>query len=125
MKRFLWLMTFLSSLIVLSACSSGIKAESMGDIAGTWYSPSTTMQFTVSIQKNVVHIHAWDNNDGEVFEISDVSWDGTTLKATFLMPSTQHRTTALITKVSEDELSDKYSGDAEGSMSWYRKKADQ
>jgi hypothetical protein len=55
-----------------------------------------------------VQLTGKDANDGESFVITNTQWDGTTLTADFLMPSTQWRTRSKLALTGPNTLSGKY-----------------
>jgi len=63
-------------------------------LVGTWYHPDgdSTAEFTVSPAATGFAVSGVDTQDGERFEISEVSWDGEVLGFTSYMPSTSWRT---------------------------------
>lgn len=89
---------------------------------GTWEVIESSARVRVGVVDGLVGIEAWDSNDDEKFEVSDVRWDGSLLKATFRMPSTEHTTHTELQLVGE-ELRGTCAGDFEGEEVWKRTEA--
>jgi len=63
-------------------------------LVGSWETKEgySSAIFTISVKNGKFVVTGVDERDGEVFEISGVSWDGKLLQFTSLMPSTRYRT---------------------------------
>jgi hypothetical protein len=57
--------------------------------AAAWDSDDYLAEYQVTFDGNQFAVSGHDLNDGEKFQISDVSWDGATLRFRSLMPSTR------------------------------------
>ncbi|MDJ0523011.1 MAG: hypothetical protein QNJ90_13155 [Planctomycetota bacterium] len=76
--------------------------------------------FRIARSEGGVEIDGWDSRDGEWFEISEVHWDGETLRFRSLMPSTNW---AVMNVLREGEGSDVLIGlreGVEGRVRWER-----
>ncbi len=56
--------------------------------AAPWDSDDYLTEYTISIRDGLPSVTALDLSDGEVFIISDVQWDGSTIRFHSFMPST-------------------------------------
>jgi len=56
-----------------------------------WDSDDYLAEYQVAFDGTHFTVSGHDLNDGELFEISDVSWDGVTLRFRSIMPSTQRK----------------------------------
>ena len=92
-------------------------------VAGTWGVEESSAEFTISFVDGQLQIEGHSTNSGERFVITDVSWDGTRLSGTFLMPSTNHSTESHLDWTEADRLRGEYciNGQAAGPEVWYRK----
>jgi len=57
-------------------------------LEGTWGHQENWAQFTVKVNRNGIRVTGCDVDDGEVFAISNVHWDGEMLSFDSLTPST-------------------------------------
>lgn len=55
---------------------------------GSWTPIDSSAVFRIARSASGVEVDGWDSRDGEWFEISEVHWDGETLRFRSLMPST-------------------------------------
>ncbi len=121
---------FRSSLAIILAISnlSGASAAaadspsqgsiSSSDLSGKWKLDTSTAVFEIAYLDGAIQMSGEDSQDGEKFIISNITWDGHTLKADFLMPSTNWRTHAELLQIAPDLLYGKY---ADGSPEVWRK----
>jgi hypothetical protein len=60
-------------------------------LVGTWHprDEDESAEFTIEAAGRGFRVSGVDRHDGERFEISDVSWDGESLRFRSLMPSTR------------------------------------
>ena len=54
-----------------------------------WDGDDYLSEYTIAFDGNKFSVSAQDLNDGEAFQISDVSWDGEALRFRSFMPSTR------------------------------------
>jgi hypothetical protein len=73
-------------------------------LIGTWTHPDESAEYTVSALGDICTVSGVDPGDGESFIISDVSWDGSELRFTSLMPSTEYELRHVFRVVSEKEV---------------------
>jgi hypothetical protein len=57
--------------------------------AAPWDGDDYLAEYHVTFDGKQFSVSAYDLNDGERFEISEISWDGVTLRFRSLMPSTR------------------------------------
>ncbi len=121
LTQFVFSFLFLFSLIGCASSASGIKGEAkLKVMEGTWKSDATTARMKISIHETLLLVEAWDESDGEKFEINTYSWDGKVLDVKMTMPSTSHTTTSRFSIIDQNKLKDVYSGDSQGQMVWTR-----
>ncbi len=84
------------------------RAASALPLAGQWQVEGSSAVFDIRADQGPVQLTGNDAKDGESFVISSVQWDGTTLSADFLMPSTKWRTRSKLVLTDADTLSGKY-----------------
>lgn len=67
-----------------------IKLESNNPLVGTWQASEedSSAVFVISMQGRDLCVTGYDKSDGEAFVISNVNWDGKTLRFESVMPST-------------------------------------
>jgi len=71
-----------------------VYASGLSELAGSWRHPAPwdsddyLAEYTISVVDGCPVVSAHDLQDGEEFVISQVSWDGKTLRFRSLMPST-------------------------------------
>lgn len=105
-----WLIA-LTALVLLSlAC--GIARRQTNPLAGVWLDPSTASQTTIVEKDSGFEVASVIDNDGEVYEITDQSWDGTTISWTYYVPSTGYTVTMESTAVHQDKIECKWWGTA-------------
>ena len=92
--------------------SSTIKSTQIGAIVGHWKVDGSTAEFQITRDKEDIQIVGEDQTDGEKFVVSNIHWDGFTLVADFLMPSTKGGTHSELTLVDQDTLAGKYADGA-------------
>jgi hypothetical protein len=75
-------------------------------IVGVWRpaGDERTAEWTIAANGDAFRVSAIDRYDGEAFVVSDVSWDGETLRFTSLMPSTQWEVGHAFRLVAPDEV---------------------
>ena len=59
-------------------------------VPGDWSCRDSTARFSLALTDGVLAVTGVDTRDGEVFEISEVGWDGRVARFTSRMPSTGH-----------------------------------
>ena len=87
---------------------------------GSWVSRRYRVRYSIRQAADALAIGGRDLADGEVFEVSDVSWADGRLGVTFRMPSTGQVTRSSLTVVDPDTLEDAFEGDAMGVDRWTR-----
>jgi hypothetical protein len=65
----------------------------VNSVVGQWMDDSTNCTFTVRDDGNGIRTVAAVDDDGEVYQVRDSSWDGTTLVTTYHVPSTGYTLT--------------------------------
>ena len=106
--------------------ASGLNTTIVDDsfdeqFVGEWEIQEYDVAYEIHRSDNVITFTGRDATDGEEFEVTDVTWDGSQLSATLRMPSTGQTTHSTLTVVNSDVLRDDYTGDAAGSALWSRK----
>ncbi len=96
------------------------QAGQEASMAGTWYLTDSNAKFRISNNNGVISIKGWDSSAGKKFEISDVSWDGTTLKFTSYMPITKWTVINTLRVVDNETLEGQRSGDSSGPVTYKR-----
>jgi hypothetical protein len=91
-----------------AAASSAPRAAAAHPLAGHWQVEGSTAVFDIRTDQGAVQLTGKDANDGESFVITNTQWNGTTLTADFLMPSTKWRTRSKLALTGPDTLSGKY-----------------
>ena len=91
---------------------------------GTWDSRESSAIFKIGATNGKYTIEAWDSDDGEPFDISEVTWNERQLKIVVTMPSTNRRTQLDLTIIDQNSLQCLYSGERYGKTFWYRKVED-
>ena len=90
---------------------------------GNWQIAEWKVRYSIIGKGREICLYARDGEENEWFEISDVKWDGNTLSASFLMPSTKWRTQSRLTVVDKDKLRDEYTAkDGKHTEFWTRRK---
>lgn len=71
----------------------GIATDGIDALSGVWFDAGirTGAEITIRVDDGEILVSEIDTSDGEVFEVSNVSWDGVALKFVARMPSTRHR----------------------------------
>ncbi|WP_417069700.1 hypothetical protein [Niveibacterium terrae] len=87
-------------------------------IAGKWQVENSSAVFEIASAGDGIAISGLDSSDGEAFVITNVKWDGQTLEADFLMPSTDFSTHSRLSLADKDTLTGKY---ADGSPEIWRR----
>ena len=75
-------------------------------LVGTWCGEGedSRAEYTVAVRSEGFSITGIDSIDGEMFVISEVSWDGERLIFSSLMPSTGRRSTNIFRLISNDQV---------------------
>ncbi len=94
--------------VAATATTAAIRPAAAHPLAGHWKVEGSTAVFDIRADQGTLQLTGKDANDGESFVISSVQWDGTTLNADFLMPSTKWRTRSKLELTDADTLSGKY-----------------
>lgn len=90
---------------------------------GNWEIAEWKVRYTIIGKGKQICLYARDAQGDEWFEISNLKWDGKTLSATFLMPSTQWRTQSRLSLMGADKIRDEYSNkDGKQTDIWTRRK---
>ena len=72
---------------------------------GSWTCPDTTAVWSLSVHGAAMLVTGVDSGDDEVFEVSDVSWDGgSVLRFTARMPSTDWTVTSTLRVLDRNRL---------------------
>lgn len=74
-------------------------------LVGTWVDTDldgSTTEWTVRASTSGFAVTGIDANDGEPFEVTDVTWDGSSLRFISVMPSTGHRVSHSMTADGDD-----------------------
>lgn len=90
------LITIIMIMFFVSGCAPAMSKSptaqssqiTTNDLVGVWYFTDSTAKMRISAQGSQIAIDGWDSSDGEKFIISDIHFDGKTLRFTTLMPST-------------------------------------
>ncbi len=92
------------------------------EFLGKWIVENSSAEFTIKNENGKVTILGWDFEDQEEFNISEITWDSSSIGGTFVMPSTHHRIRVKLIILDVNTLRCQFSGDASGETTWYRKK---
>lgn len=93
---------------------------------GSWLCFSSDAVYTIRTQNNEPRLMSVVDDDGEVFLIQESSWDGTSLRWTYRVPSTGYVVSETVRMLNTGSLSGEYTstgpdGDStEGADSWIR-----
>ena len=90
------------------------------DISGKWQVIDSNARFIITFIDGVIHIEGWDSSDGENFKISNLKWNGKSLKCTFKMPSTGKTRHSNLLLIDKNILKGNYEGDVSGEEIWKR-----
>jgi len=92
-------------------------------VVGVWQvdDDSRTLM-EVSDDSGAVRVRAWTPDDNVAYDVSDVSWNGNHLKATFTYPRTKFTTKSDLELVDENTLEGPVTGGYEGYETWRRVK---
>ncbi len=112
------LVTVIIGASILTGCA--IHPTVGQEISGEWQVVDSSSRFKISFVDGDIRIEGWDSNDRERFRISNVEWDGTRLRGTFVMPSTGHTTYSDLLLIDRNTLKGSYKGDASGEEVWKR-----
>ncbi|KAF7598924.1 MAG: hypothetical protein CGU28_08635 [Candidatus Dactylopiibacterium carminicum] len=76
---------------------------------GNWEIAQWQVRYSIRQQGNQICLYARDASANEWFQISGLDWDGKTLAASFLLPSTKWRTESRLTLLDNNRVRDEYS----------------
>jgi hypothetical protein len=75
------------------------------DLAGIWYNPSTHSRTTIIWENEQFRvISVVDTDDGDVYPVLESDWDGTRIRWTYYVPSTDYTVTFTMTSLVGDNL---------------------
>lgn len=73
-------------------------------LEGAWLNPSTGSHSTIIWRNNQFEVVSVIDDDGEYFPIRESDWDGTRIRWTYYVPSTDYTVTFTMTSLSGDSL---------------------
>jgi hypothetical protein len=75
------------------------------DLAGIWYNPSTHSRTTIIWENGQFRvISVVDTDDGDVYPVQESDWNGTRIRWTYYVPSTDYTVTFTMTSLEGDQL---------------------
>ena len=81
-------------------------------LAGIWYNPTTHSRTTIVWQDGQFEvIGVIDTDDGEVFPVVSSDWNGTRIRWTYYVPSTDYTVTFTMTSLAGNNLNCDWSND--------------
>jgi hypothetical protein len=90
-------------------------------LAGYWeLADGSHVVMQVTLVETKATVEAWATDSGEHFEVTQVSWDGARLRATFRYPSTKTTTTSELALVNADRMEGTVTGPYTGRETWIR-----
>ncbi len=90
-----------------------IRLVAQHPLVGTWMSASDYefgggVRFIIAAAGTQFDVQGQDTNDGELLEVSNVRWDGQTLRFDSLVPSNGHRVAYEFECIAPDEVRVRY-----------------
>ena len=99
-KRTNWMFVFILVLIVLATLSCNFVeslftgSEPPIDLAGVWFNPMTHSETTIVWEDDEFKVvSVIDTDDGEVRPVQESDWNGTRIRWTYYVPSTDYTVT--------------------------------
>jgi hypothetical protein len=74
------------------------------DLEGVWLNPSTGSSTTIIWRNEAFEVVSVIDDDGEYFPVRETDWDGSRIRWTYYVPSTDYTVTFTMTSLSGDNL---------------------
>jgi hypothetical protein len=110
-RRTHWGFVFILTLIVFTTLSCNfveslfLESEPPIDLAGVWFNPMTHSETTIVWEDDEFKVvSVVDTDDGEVRPVQESDWNGTRIRWTYYVPSTDYTVTFTMTSLEGDQL---------------------